>query len=190
MLNQWNIIRYLKEMRQTTWAMVHHNLSPQMLQDHQHLINCQIFGFDIDALLENLEQIKDKSDSDDARKNLISCLTEFGFIGKDINLMKAVESRLLQISSTFMRMDPSLKIPIHNAVMQCILIRHNCLTEMLINDFHKGLPIHLKNEWFLPALQIYSPTVVSPFGLIQLPNISGFDKPNLKRRWSEDSNST
>ena len=181
--NLLEIIGQLRILRQETWKFVYVSATDQdqLRKEYQNVINVSTFGFDIDMLITRLDSLHHATNT--TEKMIIGTMINFGFIKLNIMEMAPLEGRLLQLSHFFRHTNPDSDAPIHCAIAKCLMLRNIYLTKALIIHSNEGNSLELHLEWFLPSLICVSPTISSPFSLVQVQmKLKSSVKP-----WSEGS---
>ena len=163
-----DMIGQLRTIRQEAWKYVYISATEhdQLKRDYQTAINFSIFGFDADQLITRLDSLHHANNT--TEKMIIGALLQFGFIKLNIFEMASMEGRLLQLSHFFRQLHPNTDAPIHCAMAKCLMIRSIYLTKALINHSNAGNALEWHMEWFLPSVIHVTPTISSPFGLMQV----------------------
>ena len=163
-----DIIGPLRLIRQEAWKYVYASAvdEEQLKQDYQNLVNLSIFGYDIDSLLTRLDSFAGNRLV--TEKMVIDVMIQHGFLKTTVSDLSAVEGRFLQLGLFFRQIHPDKNEPIHYAIAKCLMIRSICLNKALLLHSNAGNALEFQLEWFLPSITHVTPTLSSPFGLIQI----------------------
>ena len=162
------IIGPLRLLRKEAWKYVYASATneEQLKQDYQTIVNLSIFGYDIDSLITRLDSLAREKHA--TEKMTVDAMLQHGFIRTNIAEMSAMEGRLLQLGLFFRQIYPDRNEPVHCAIAKCLMIRSICLNKALLLHSNAGNVLELHLEWFLPSIIHVTPTISSPFGLIQI----------------------
>lgn len=172
------IIGQLRIIRQETWKYVYVSATDQeqTKKDYQNVINVSTFGFDVDQLITRLDSLHHAANTNE--KMIIGAMISLGFIKLNVMDMAPLEGRFLQLSHFFRLTTPDSDAPIHCAIAKCLMLRNIYMTKALLIHSNEGNALELHMEWFLPSIVCVSPTISSPFCLVQVQSrLRGSSKP-------------
>lgn len=178
------IIGPLRLIRQEAWKYVYASAvdEEKLKQDYQNLVNLSIFGYDIDSLITKLDSLAGRKNV--TEQMILEIMLQHGFLKTTVSELSAIEGRFLQLGLFFRQIHPDRTDPIHYAIAKCLMIRSICLNKALLQHSNAGNVLEFQLEWFLPSITHVTPTLSSPFGLIQVQT----RHKSLNKPWSEIPN--